>query len=173
MLLGGGGSGESIRARMNAAVAAMTLEANRRDLDEITRARHLEQLGAIGHVAFGFYLDGFGDPEAGSLCNAAVIPSGVVFLDADGSAAPGAELGRAPRDGLTFEVESWTGTVTNTEFDAPWTMKSLDAPGRLQVVGRVVATWPAGAASFAFATAEGAREALGYLERHLTDTPEL
>ena len=172
-MYGGGGSQESIRARMNAAVAAMTFEANRRDLEEITRARHLEQLGATGHVAFGFYVDGFGDREAGSLCNAAVIPSSVVFLDADGSAGPGDELGRVPRAGLTFEVESWTGTVTNAEFDAPWAMTSLEAPGRLKVVARVIATWPAGAASFAFATTEGAREALTYLERRLTDTPQL
>ncbi|MEP6759418.1 MAG: hypothetical protein ABJB55_09505 [Actinomycetota bacterium] len=165
--------GEKQRARMNAAVSKMVLEANRRDLDEVTRARHLEHVGAIGHVAFGFYVDGFGDREAGSLCNAAVIPSGVVFLDADASAEPGAELGRAARSGLTFAVESWTGTVANAEFDAPWQMKSLDTPGRLKVVARVVATWPAGSASFAFATNDGADEAVGFLKRHLADTPEM
>ena len=107
------------------------------------------------------------------MCNAAVIPSSVVFLDGDASAEPDAELGRAPRDELSFEVETWDGTVTNTEFDAPWRMRSLDAPGRLDVVGRVVARWPAGSASFAFATTEGAREALDALQRHLDDTPAM
>ena len=124
-------------------------------------------------MAFGFYVEGFGEAEAGSLCNAAVISSSVVFLDGDASAEPDAELGRAPRDGLSFEVETWDGTVTNTEFDAPWRMRSLDAPGRLDVVGRVVARWPDGSASFAFATTEGAREALDALQRHLADTPAM
>jgi hypothetical protein len=167
-----GVSGERQRARMNAAVSKMVLEANRRDLDELARGRYLDEIGVRGHVAFGFYVEGFGEAEAGSLCNAAVIPSDVVFVDGDASAEPDAELGRASREGLSFEVETWEGgTVTNTEFDAPWRMKSLDAPGKLDVVARVVARWPAGSASFAFATMEGAREALDALERHLTDTP--
>ena len=85
---------------MNAAVSKMVLEANRRDLDELARGRYLDELGVRGHVAFGFYVDGFGEAEAGSLCNAAVIPSSVVFVDGDASAEPDAELGRAPRDGL-------------------------------------------------------------------------
>jgi len=157
---------------MNAAVSKMVLEANRRDLDELGRSRYLDELGVHGHVAFGFYVDGLDPAEAGSLCNAAVIPSSVVFLDADASAEPDAELGRAPRDGLTFEVETWDGTVTNVEFDAPWRMKSLDAPGRLDVVARVVARWPAGSASFAFATIEGAREVLDALQQHLANTPQ-
>jgi len=172
MFLGGSGQ-ETVRARMNAAVSKMVLEANRRDLDELARSRYLDELGVHGHIAFGFYVDGFDPAEAGSLCNAAVIASSVVLLDADASAEPDAELGRAPRDGLTFEVETWDGTVTNTEFDAPWRMRSLDAPGRLDVVARVVARWPAGSASFAFATTEGAREALDALQRHLTNTPEM
>ena len=107
------------------------------------------------------------------MCNAGVIPSSVVFLDADASAEPDAELGRAPRAGLSFEVDPWEGgTVTNAEFHAPWQMQSLDAPGRLEVVARVVATWPGASASFAFATLEGAREALETLERHLANTPQ-
>ncbi len=174
MLFGGGGAiGERTRARMNAAVAAMTFEANRRDLEEAGRGRHLEQIGATGHVAFGFYVEGLGPSQVGSLCNAAVIPSSVVFLDADASAEPGAELGRAPRTGLTFEVEEWRGTVVNAEFDAPWQMKSLDAPGALEVVARVAVDWPAGFASFAFASIEGAKESLDYLQRHLSRTPEV
>lgn len=164
---------ERVRARMNAAVSSMVLEANRRDLDELARGRYLDELGVRGHVAFGFYVDGFGEAEAGSMCNAAVVPSSVVFVDGDASAQPDAELGRAPRDELTFEVETWDGTVTNTEFDAPWRMRSLDAPGGLDVVGRVVARWPDGSASFAFATTEGAREALDALQRHLADTPAM
>jgi hypothetical protein len=97
-----------------------------------------------------------------------------VFVDGDASAEPDAELGRAPRDGLSFEVEAWEhGTVTNTEFDAPWRMKSLDVPGTLAVAARVVARWPEGSATFAFATPEGAHEALDALERHLTNTPQL
>ena len=156
---------------MNAAVSKMVLEANRRDLDELARGRYLDALGVRGHVAFGFYVEGFGEADAGSLCNAAVIPSSVVFVDGDGSAEADAELGRAPRDGLTFEVESWDGTVTNTEFDAPWRLRSLDAPGRLDVVARVVARWPAASVSFAFATIEGAREAVDALQRHLVSTP--
>jgi len=163
--------GEHTRARMNAAVSKMVLEANRRDLDELARGRYLDELGVRGHVAFGFYVEGFGEAEAGSLCNAAVIPSSVVFVDGDASAEPDAELGRAPRDGLSFEVETWDGTVTNAEFDAPWRMRSLEGPGRLDVVGRVVARWAEGSASFAFATTEGAREALEALQRHLADTP--
>ena len=151
----------------------MVMEANRRDLDELARGRYLDMLGVRGHVAFGFYVEGFGEAEAGSLCNAAVIPSSVVFVDGDASAEPDAELGRAPRDELNFEVETWDGTVTNAGFDAPWRMRSLDAPGRLDVVGRVVARWPDGSASFAFATTEGAHEALDALRRHLADTPAM
>ena len=159
---------------MNAAVSKMVLEANRRDLDELARGRYLDGIGAQGHVAFGFYVDGFGATEAGSLCNAAVIPSAVVFVDGDASAEPDAELGRAPRDGLSFEVEHWEqGAVTNTEFDAPWRMKSLDAPGSLAVAARVVGRWPQGSASFAFATPEGAHEALDTLERHLANRPQM
>ena len=60
---------------MNAAVSKMVLEANRRDLDELVRGRYLDEIGVRGHVAFGFYVDGFGEAEAGSLCNAGVIPS--------------------------------------------------------------------------------------------------
>ena len=171
MFLGGSGQ-ESIRARMNAAVSKMVLEANRRDLDELTRGHYLDELGVHGHVAFGFYVDGFDPAEVGSLCNAAVIPSSVVFLDADASAEPDAELGRAPRDGLTLEVETWDGTVTNSEFDAPWQMKSLDEPSSLAVAARVMARWPEGSATFAFATPEGAHEALDALERHLTNAPQ-
>jgi hypothetical protein len=52
-------------------------------------------------------------------------------------------------------------------------MKSLDEPGTLAVAARVVARWPAGSATFAFATLEGAREALDALERHLANTPQL
>ncbi len=167
-----GAAFERQRARMNAAVSKMVLEANRRDLDEVVRGRYLDEIGVRGHVAFGFYVDGFGEAEAGSLCNAGVIPSSVVFLDADASAEPDAELGRAPRDGLTFAVDPWEGgTVTNAEFRAPWEMQSLDAPGRLEVVARVVAIWPGASASFAFATLEGAQEALDTLERHLANTP--
>ena len=168
-----GATGERTRARMNAAVSKMVLAANRRDLDEIVRGRYLDEIGVRGHVAFGFYVDGFGEAEAGSLCNVGVTPSSVVFLDADASAEPDAELGRASREGLTFEVEKWEdGTVTNTEFRAPWRMQSLEAPGRLEVVARVVASWPDGSASFAFATLEGAREALETLERHLANMPQ-
>ena len=167
-------AGERQRARMNAAVSKMVLEANRRDLDELARGRYLDGIGAQGHVAFGFYVDGFGETEAGSLCNAAVVPSAVVFVDGDASAESDAELGRAPRDGLSFEVERWEqGTVTNTECDAPWRMKSLDVPGTLAVAARVVAQWSAGSATFAFATPEGAHEALDALERHLTNTPQM
>ena len=158
---------------MNRAVAAMAFEANRRDLDEITRGRHLEIIGATGHVAFGFYVDGFDPAEAGSLCNAAVVASSVVFLDADASAEPGAELGRAPCDGLTFEVEEWRGSVTNSEFDAPWRMKSLESPGSLDVVARIVARWPGAEASFAFGSLEGARESLEYLQRSLANVSEV
>jgi len=167
-----GASGEHERARMNAAISKMVLKANRRDLDEIVRGRYLDGLGVRGHVVFGFYVEGFGAAEAGSLCNAGVIPSSVVFLDADASAAPDAELGRAPREGLAFEVEPWEdGSVTNAEFDAPWRMRSLETPGHIQVVARAVANWPGGSASFAFATLEGAREALEGLQRHLENTP--
>jgi hypothetical protein len=151
-----GAAGERQRARMNAAVSKMVLEANRRDLDEIVRGRYLDEIGVRGHVAFGFYVDGFGEAEAGSLCNAGVIPSSVVFLDADASAEPDAELGRASRQGLNFEVDTWEGgTVTNAEFRAPWQMQTLDAPGRLEVLARVVASWPDGSASFAFAMPGG------------------
>jgi len=168
------GIGEAQRARMNAAVSKMVLEANRRDLDELARGRYLDAIGVRGHVAFGFYVDGFGSAEAGSLCNAGVILSEVVFVDGDASAEPDAELGRAPRDGLSFEIEPWEhGAVTNTEFDAPWRMKSLDVPGTLAVAARVVARWPEGSATFAFATPEGAREALDALERHLTNAPQM
>ena len=45
---------------MNAAVSKMVLEANRRDLDELARGRYLDGIGVRGHVAFGFYVDGFG-----------------------------------------------------------------------------------------------------------------
>ena len=174
MIFGSGGAtGERTRARMNAAVAKMTFEANRRDLVEITRGRHLDQIGATGHVVFGFYVDGFDPSEAGSLCNAAVVPSSVVFLDADDSAAPGAELGRAPREGLAFEVEEWHGSVVNAQFNAPWDMRSLETPGALDVVARVVVTWPAAAASFAFATPDGARESVEALRQHVARTPEL
>ena len=165
-----GASGERQRARMNAAVSKMVLEANRRDLDELARGRYLDGIGVRGQVAFGFYVDGFGEVETGSLCNAAVIPSMVVFVDGDASAEPDAELGRAPRDGLSFEIEPWEdGMVTNTEFDAPWRMKSLEKPGTLTVAARVVARWPKGSATFAFATPEGAQEALDALKRHLTE----
>ena len=165
--------GERQRARMNAAVNRMMFDANRRDLDEAIRGRHLYQLGVSGHVAFGFYVEGFGEAEVGWLCNAAVIPSSVVFLDGDASAAPGAELGRAPRDALTFEVEEWRAMVVNTEFEAPWRMKSMSTPGALDVAGRVVASWAGGGAFFAFATPDGAREAVDALRAHLARTPEL
>jgi hypothetical protein len=158
---------------MNAAVAKMAFEANRRDLDEITRGRYLDRLGVRGHVAFGFYVEGFGEAETGSLCNAAVIPSSVVFLDADENAAPGAELGRVPRDGLAFEAESWRDTVVAPGFEAPWRDRSVDQPGGVDVRGRVVVRWAAQEAIFAFATPEGAHEAIATLRRHLGRIPEV
>jgi hypothetical protein len=165
--------GESNRARMNAAVAKMAFEANRRDLEEITRGRYLDRLGVRGHVAFGFYVEGFGEAEAGSLCNAAVIPSSVVFLDADENAAPGAELGRAPRDGLSFDAEEWRDTVVAPEFEATWRDRSVERPGAVEVRGRVVVRWAAHEAIFAFATVEGAHEAIATLRPHLRATPEV
>jgi hypothetical protein len=147
------------------------LEADRRDLEEITRGRHLDQLGVTGHVAFGFYVGGFGEAEVGSLCNAAVIPSGVVFLDADASAAPGAELGRAPRS-VTFDVEERKTTVVSPGFEAPWQMKSLATPGALEVKALVTATWSDGSATFMFATVDGARESVDGLQALLEKNPE-
>jgi hypothetical protein len=162
------------RARINAAVAAMQMDANRRDLDEIKRGRYLDQLGVRGHVGFGFYVDGFGDAEAGSLCNAAVIPSSVVFFDADASAAPDAELGRAPRDGLTFEADAFRSTLLPQEFpDAPWTIRSMDGPGAVDLRGRAIARWPQGMATFAFASPEGAKEAADAVRRYIANAPEL
>lgn len=164
--------GERQRARMNAAVNQMVLEANRRDLDEAKRGRYLDQLGVRGHVAFGFYVDGFGGAEVGSLCNAAVIPSSVIFFDADETAEPNAELGRAPRAGLTLEADAWRSTVLAQDFaDAPWTIRSMQGPGAVDLRGRVVARWPGGEATFAFATPEGAREALDAVRRHLAGSP--
>jgi hypothetical protein len=155
---------------MNAAV----LGSNRRDLDEIKRGRYLDALGVRGHVAFGFYVEGFGDGERGSLCDAAVIPSSVIFLDADASAAPDAELGRAPRDGLEVTAEEWRGTIHAQEFpDAPWTIRSMSSPGAVDLRARVVAAWPSGRASFAFATIEGANEAVETLRKHLARSPGL
>ena len=151
-----------------------SLEANRRDLAEITRTRHLAELGATGHVTFGLYVQGFGDAETGSLCDVAVIPSSLVFLDADASAPPGAEIGRAPRDGLTLEAEAFRSTVLAQEFpNAPWTIRSMQGPGAVDLRGRVTVRWPAGEASFAFATPEGAQEAVETVRRHLSKTPEL
>ena len=174
MIFGGGGAGgEHTRARMNAAVAAMVLEANRRDLDEVIRGRYLDQLGVTAHVAFGFYVEGFGEAEVGSLCNAAVVPSSVIFFDADVSADPGAELGRAPRQSLAFDVQARDGMVVNTELDAPWRMKSMSTPGALDVEARVDASWEGGSATFLFATADGAREAVETLREHLSRTPEV
>src|SRR5215208_3667024 len=136
---------ESTRARMNARVNREVLDANRRDLDEIKRGRYLDELGVSGHVAFGFYVSGFGDAEAGSLCNAAVIPTSVIFFDADETAEPDAELGRAPRDGLTLEAGEWRSTVLPQDFaDAPWTLRSMSAPGAVDLRGRVVVRWPSG-----------------------------
>ena len=170
----GGGSQEAERARMNAAVNEMVLGANRRDLDEVKRGRYLDRLGVRGHVVFGFYVAGFGDAEVGSLCNAAVIPSSVVFFDADETAEPDAELGRAPRGELTFVAEPWRVTVLPQDFgDAPWTIRSMTAPGAVDLRGRVVARWPAGEAMFAFATAEGANEAVDTIRRHLARSPEV
>ena len=60
-----GAAGERQRARMNAAVSKMVLAANRRDLDEIVRGRYLDEIGVRGHVAFGFYVDGFGEAYYG------------------------------------------------------------------------------------------------------------
>ena len=51
-----------------------SLEANRRDLAEITRARHLDDLGAVGHVSFGLYVEGFGDAETQAAAETAVFP---------------------------------------------------------------------------------------------------
>lgn len=165
--------GERDRARMNAAVARMAFEANWRDLEEITRGSYLDRLGVRGHVAFGFYVDGFGEAEAGSLCNAAVIPSSVLFLDADENAAPGAELGRAPRESLSLVAEKWRDTVTAPAFEAPWRDRSVDEPGAVDVRGRVVVQWPTGRAAFAFATLEGAQESMAALRSHLERTPEV
>jgi hypothetical protein len=151
-----------------------SLEANRRDLEEITRARHLADLGAFGHVTFGLYVQGFGEMETGSLCDVAVIPSSVVFLDADASAPPGAEIGRAPREGLTLEATEFRSTVLAQDFaDAPWTVRSMQGPGAVDLRGRVTVRWPAGEASFAFATPEGALEAVEAVRRHLSKTPGL
>jgi hypothetical protein len=147
------------------------LEADRRDLDEIGRRRHLDQLGMTGHVAFGFYVEGFGEDEVGSLCNAAAIPSGVVFLDADASAAPGAELGRAPRS-VTFEVREQETIVVSPGFETPWRMKSMSTPGALNVKALVIATWSEGSATFLFATVEGARESVDALEGLLAKSPQ-
>jgi hypothetical protein len=159
---------------MNARVNRMVLDANRRDLDEIERGRYLDELGVTGHVAFGFYVGGFGDTEAGSLCNAAVIPSSVIFFDADETAEPEAELGRAPRDGLTLEAGEWRSTVLPQDFaDAPWTIRSMSAPGAVDLRGRVVARWSEGEATFAFATSEGASEAVESIQRHLAQAPEM
>jgi hypothetical protein len=52
-------------------------------------------------------------------------------------------------------------------------MKSLDSPGTLTGAARVVARGPAGSATFACATPEGAHEALDALERHLTNAPQM
>jgi hypothetical protein len=166
-------SGERDRARMNAAVAKMAFEANRRDLEEITRGRYLDQLGVRGHVAFGFYVDGFGEAEAGSLCNAAVIPSSVLFLDADENAAPGAELGRAPREDLSLVAEEWRASVAAPGFEAPWRDRSVAEPGGVDVRGRVVVRWPAGQAAFAFATLEGAQESMAAVRSHIERVPEV
>ena len=115
--------GDRTRAKLQAQAAALAFEANRRDLDEVKRGRYLDELGVRGHVPFGLYVDGFGDAEKGSLCNAAVIPSSVIFFDADRNADPGAELGRAPRQGLDVAAEQWRGTVLAQDFpDAPWTI---------------------------------------------------
>jgi hypothetical protein len=174
LFIGGGSSEEAERARMNAAVNKMVLGANRRDLDEVKRGRYLDRLGVRGHVVFGFYVEGFGDAEVGSLCNAAVIPSSVVFFDADETAESDAELGRAPRGELTFEAEPWRATVLPQDFtDAPWTIRSMTAPGAVDLRGRVVARWPAGEATFAFATVEGANEAVDTISRHLERSPEV
>jgi hypothetical protein len=165
---------ESERAAMNAAVAKMLGEANRRDLDEIARARHLDSLGVRGHVAFGFYVEGFGDAETGSLCDVAVTPTEVIFLDADASAAADAELGRAPRDGLTLEASSFRSTLLPQEFpDAPWTIRSMEGPGAVDLRGRAEVRWPAGRAIFAFATPEGAAESCEQLRRFLAAPPEM
>ena len=152
----------------------VSLEANRRDLAEITRARHLADLGATGRVTFGLYVEGFGVAETGSLCEVAVTPASVIFLDADQTAAPDAELGRAPRDGLTFEADAFRSTVLAQGFvDAPWTIRSMQGPGAVDLRGRVTARWTEGAATFAFATPEGAAEAVEAVRRHLANTPEV
>jgi hypothetical protein len=165
----GGGGAESARARINAIVNAAAFEANRRDLDEITRARHLDRLGVVGQVSFGLYVEGFGDAEKGSLCDAAVLADEVAFLDADASAAPDAELGRAPRDGLAFEVSDEKTTLLAQEFpDAPWRIRSMSAPGAVDLRATVVARWPSGRATFAFATPDGAAEAVETLRKALT-----
>jgi len=169
-----GVGGEQMRARAVARMNASVLGANRRDLDEIKRGRYLDGLGVRGHVAFGLYVEGFGDTERGSLCDAAVIPSSVIFMDADASAAPDAELGRAPRDGLEITVEESRETVLAQEFpDAPWTIRSMSSPGAVDLRARVTMTWPSGRASFAFATIEGANEAVEALHTHLARSPGL
>jgi hypothetical protein len=161
--------GERQRARMNALVNEAVLGWNRRDLDEITRARHLDELGVLAQVSFGLYVEGFGDDEKGSLCDAAVLAGEIVFLDADESAAPDAEIGRAQRDGLTLEVTEDKTTLLAQDFpDAPWTIRSMTAPGAVDLRAHVVVRWPAGQATFAFATPDGATEAVETLRRALT-----
>jgi hypothetical protein len=170
--IGGGGGAESARAHMNAIVNRAVLEWNRRDLDEIRRARHLDALGVVAQVSFGLYVEGFGDDENGSLCDAAVLADGIVFLDADESATPDAELGRAPRDGLTLEVTEDRTTLLAQDFpDAPWTIRSMTAPGAVDLRAHVVVRWPAGKATFAFATPDGAAEAVETLRKALTRSP--
>jgi hypothetical protein len=166
--------GDGMRAKVQAEAAALAFEANRRDLDEVKRGRYLDDLGVRGHIPFGLYVDGFGDAEKGSLCNAAVIPLSVIFFDADRQADPGAEIGRAPRQGLDIAAEQWRGTVLAQDFpDAPWTIRSMSSPGAVDLRARVVAAWPTGSATFAFATIEGAHEAVEAIRKHLARSPQL
>jgi hypothetical protein len=166
---------EHYEALVNARVNRAILGWNRRDLDEITRGRHLDELGVLGQVSFGLYVEGLGESEAGSLCDVAVTPTEVIFLDADASAPPEAELGRAPCEGLDVEAASQERTVMPQEFpDAPWTVRSMSAPGAVDLRGQAVVQWADGRATFAFATPEGAGEAVEALRRLLAraaDTP--
>ena len=51
-------------------------------------------------------------------------------------------------------------------------MQSLDAPAGSRWRPASSPRWPGASASFAFATLEGAQEALDTLERHLATTPQ-
>lgn len=166
--------GDSTRAKIQADAAAKAFEANQRDLDDVKRGRYFDELGVLGNVPFGLYVDGFGGAEKGSLCNAGVVPSSVIFFDADPNAEPGAEIGRAPRRDLEISAEEARETVLAQDFpDVPWRLRSMSAPGAIDLRARAVVAWDGGRATFAFATLEGATEAIGSLRKHLSRLPEL